>query len=250
MKQRYTALLSGLGLLLTTDALAVVTITDNDGNVVNELSLTTYGSSTAFELAMHFTATLDGSSPKTVNVKRYELNTLPGTTNYFCWELCYAPRNSGDYPEWVGVDFVDLEPGIPFEGFGAYIRPLGVMGVASFRYVWYNVADPNDSTWMDINFESGQTGVAENLGSASFNLFPDPAIGQDITLDYAFNSTAQGRTLEVFDMLGSTVLTRTLGAPEGRLTLPAAALKAGVYFATVRENDRAVLSRRFTVASR
>jgi hypothetical protein len=85
-----------------------------------------------------------------------------------------------------------MDPGTEYNGFHAYLRPNGVVGNVGFRYVWYDMANENDQHY-GWTFISTRVlfGVGENAGAGSFDIYPNPAIGQDITLDYALNSDVQ-----------------------------------------------------------
>ena len=250
MKHSYYSLAALLATsALSTSAQLDLTLRDVWGTVQNEQTVTYYGESTGFEFEVDLPATLNGSVAHTVNVKRYELNTVPGSQNYFCWGVCYLPTPSGDMPAWVSQDAVDMVPGTEFEGFHAFYKPMGTTGVACFRYVWYNVADENDSTWVDICFDSA-VGIGEHSALNAFDVYPNPAVGQDVTLEYAFTTEATGRTLVLRDLLGNTVLTRSLSATQGRSVIGSSLLSPGVYFATLEENGNAVATRRVTIATR
>lgn len=250
MTLRYSSIAAILGALpFAAFAQLDLTVTDVWGTPQNGQVITYYGESSDFEQEVDLHTTLNGSSALTVNVRRYELNTVPGSQNYFCWGVCYLPQNSGLLPTWVSQDEVNLSPGTTFEGFHAFYKPLGNASVAGFRYVWYNMDDTNDSTWVDIYFDSA-VGISEKEVVTGFEAYPVPAVGQNVVLEYAFGNAGSNRAMVLRDPLGNTVLTRSLPAVQGRTVIGAGLVRPGVYFATLEQDGKALKTRRIIIAGR
>lgn len=193
---------------------------------------------------------LNGSVARTVNVRRHELWPVSGTKNFYCWGVCYLPANSGSFPTWVSNDPVDMTPGVEIDNFHAYYQPQGQSGATLFRYVWYDLATPAgaDSAWVDIQF-CGQVGINESASSiSSLRVWPIPALGQDVQLDYSISGSMVGAQLVLYTILGEQVKTLRLATHDGRVQLPAASLPTGVYFANIEREGRVLASQRLVIA--
>lgn len=225
----------------------IVTLEDLDGNLVNEQAVTVLASEDGLQ-ELDLLATLTGSVSKTVNLKRYELNTVPGSENYFCWGVCYLPVGSGVKPYWLSLDSVVMTPGSEFNGFHSYYIPNGTSAVAGFRFVWYDIADHNDSTWVDIFFDTEHVGLQE-LSVEHFDAFPNPSIGNDITIEHGLVGTSTNARLVMYDALGTARFATAIG--NSTITrIKAGTIPAGVYLATIEDHGRPMATRIVVVASR
>lgn len=243
-----------LTLLATLTATAAVqaqfiTLT-HEGEVVPNGSVYTYdGPADATVFSVHFDATLNDGPDRTVNVKRYELSVQPGTANYFCWGICYAPVEAGAMPYWAAFNqhSLQMEAGVPLSNFAAYHEPWEQVGVSSYRYVMYDMVTPTDSIWVDIVFNSLATDVHELAAVRSFQVFPNPSLGEDISMVVDLSEAGSHTTLSVYNLLGERVQASRMTAGETRTVLPTQALAAGVYLATIEQQGRAIATRRFVV---
>lgn len=194
-----------------------------------------------------FVENVSGTS-RTVNVKRYELDVPHGTGNYFCWDLCYGERNAGETPLWVSTDAIPMNAGFIANGFHAYYKPYMTVGAATFRYVWFDVNSPNDSVYVDIQFNAMAVGITENPSPVrTFTAFPNPAVGNDVTLTYDLANGTDGMQLAVYNMLGERKFVRALNATQGKVVLSANELPAGVWFASLERNGKALMTKRVVV---
>jgi hypothetical protein len=194
---------------------------------------------------------LTGDSPRQINIRRYELWTVPNTQNFFCWGVCYLPVASGVNSTWVSQHFVDMNPNATYNNFAAYHEANGQAGsTARFRFVWYDTADPfgPDSSWVDIEF-GGAVGIGERSANAvELAVWPNPSNGSDVVLDYALDGAVQGHTVVLYTVLGERIREIVMPAVQGRLVLSTADLGSGVYFANVEHNGRILTTRRVVVS--
>lgn len=250
MKLRYALLTTVAAWNLASQAQGLVTIKDEDNNVVNGTLIHHPSLPSNTTDTVSLPTTVNGSTMRTVNVRRYELWPVAGTKNFYCWGVCYLPANSGVNPTWVSQHPVDMNPGATYDNFHAYYQPQGQYGTARFRFVWYDMANPTgaDSSWVDIEF-GGQVGIAENAGSnSSLTAWPMPALGQDIQLDYTLDRAGVANQLVVYSILGEQVRRMTLSAAQGRVVLATTDLVSGVYFANIEREGRVLATRKLIVA--
>ncbi|MBL7964240.1 MAG: T9SS type A sorting domain-containing protein [Flavobacteriales bacterium] len=244
--------LSFFSLLAALPALSVdvVTVKDDDGNVVNGETLTIYDVPASFEMSLGLTTNLNGSSARVVNVKRYEMGYASGSQNYFCWGVCYLPEAAGNRPTWVSIDPVSMSPGTDFTGFHAYYRPVGTTGISGFRFVWYAVDDPTDTAYVDIVFDTQNVGMADRaLLGAALQAYPNPATGGEAFVTWAGARMPSGAEVVLYNSIGDR-MRRVRITTVDRLRLDVADLPAGVYFASVEAQGRSIASVRLAVASR
>ncbi len=253
MKHPYA--LSALVICLMASGVAqaqLVQLTDVNGNVVTGTTVYVtqpFADNTTQILESDLATQNISGTARTVNVKRYEVDVPHGTQNYFCWDLCYGARDAGQSPLWVAADPISMTAGQTVNGFHAYYVPIHVDGPATFRYVWYDTNDPNDSTWVDFVFNAQIVGINEAAAPVrSFTAYPNPSIGGNITLDYDLAAVGVGTRLAIYNMLGERKLVRNLSAAQGRVVLNENDLASGVWFAVLERNGLALATKRLVIA--
>ncbi|WKZ65926.1 MAG: T9SS type A sorting domain-containing protein [Flavobacteriales bacterium] len=250
MKNRY-ALLFSASLIAASAQAQFITITTEQGQVVNGTTVVHNGTSDASLLTQSLRATRNGSTTINVNMRRYEISAQTGTRNYFCWGVCYDEWDAGQYPVFnAGQEAVlSMAPGVELDNFHAYHMPQGQAGQSTYRYVWYNTANSSDTAYVDITFNVGFVGIEESVRAAArLDAYPVPAVGQDIQLEFSLDRTAAGTQLVVRDMLGATQKRLSVLGAQGRMVLPASQWTAGVYFVSLERDGRVLATRRLIVA--
>lgn len=235
--------------LLQVAAQGIVTLTDGGGNTVNGSLIHKPLTPGYHTDTVKVYAELTGSTPKQVNVRRYEIWPVAGSQNFFCWGVCYLPVASGVNLSWDSQHPLNLNPAWTYSDFGAYYMPEGQTAVTRFRFVWYDMANPNgaDSSWVDIDF-GGTVGILESpLASLDMTLWPNPTAGQPVQLDYRLPGDTRNASLVVYNALGERVKTIAPLRAEGRLVLPTADLVSGIYFVNLEQGGRMLGTRRLVV---
>ncbi|MEO7082059.1 MAG: T9SS type A sorting domain-containing protein [Flavobacteriales bacterium] len=253
MKRKYALPFLAITLLAATTVTAQnspVTLTNTDGVLVNgtTITITAELGDMIQILGEALTAENTTGSTHLVNVKRYETSVPHGTGNYFCWDLCYGSRNAGAYPLWIGADPVPMPAGFIANGFHAYYEPMGNVGSATFRYVWYDMDSPNDSTWVDFVFNvTEQVGIAEVAAVRGFTAFPNPSVAGNVTFNYDLATASVGTQLVVYNMLGERKMVKAIGAAQGTVVLNEGDLSSGVWFAVLERNGKPLATKRVVV---
>src|SRR5690606_8995354 len=189
MKARYTLPLWILGLALATHAQVVpVTLFNANGDEVNGTNLQVQQELNG-DIGQILVQALDVQNitptQRTINVKRYELTVLPGSQNYFCWGVCYDAAEAAERPFWVSQHPVVLSSGQIISNFYGDYKPMGNPGTASFRFVWFDMDSPNDSTWVDITYTALEpAGITETSAVRGFAAFPNPSVDGSISFNY------------------------------------------------------------------
>jgi hypothetical protein len=227
-------------------------IEDAGGNMVNGTTVIYYGDAEAPVLEVGAYVTLAAGENRMVNLRRYELDVQPNTLNYFCWGLCYLEQEAGALPVWQSQPnhALELTAGVPVSDFKAYHVPNGQLGNSSYRFVWFDVGNPNDTAWVDIEFRSSPVGVEEfGTGVRTFNIFPNPSMGNDVRITVDLEGGLEGTSLVVYNALGGQVQASTLASLHARNVLPVAGLPSGIYFAAVQRHGVALATKRFVITS-
>ena len=252
MKHTYALALVALTILTIGGLQAqLVTLTDINGTVVNGTTITIsepLSADTTQTMGLGLSAQNTSGSARTINVKRYELSVPAGTYNYFCWYLCYGAVAAGTRPVWYSLDPMYLTAGQSVYGYHGYYQPNLIAGDATFRYVWYDVDSPSDSTWVDLQFTAQTAGIQEAASPVlGFDVFPNPSTGGNIAFNYALSSAASGTQLAMYNLIGERKLVRAISAVQGKVILRDGELASGIWFAVIERNGKALATKRVAV---
>lgn len=252
MKAHYTLALWTLGLAFAAHAQVVpVTLFNADGDEVNGTTLQVQqelnGDPGQILVQALDVQNITGTT-RTINVKRYELTVLPGSQNYFCWGVCYDAAAAEERPFWVSQHPVVIGAGEVNSNFYGDYKPMGNPGTASFRFVWFDMDSPNDSTWVDIAYSALEpAGIAEASAVKGFSAFPNPSVDGSISFNYDLAHAAPGTRLALYNMLGERKLVKAIGAAQGSVVLQDGELASGVWFAVIERNGRPLATKRVVV---
>lgn len=244
--KHFLPVLFSLGLTAAASAQGIVQLTDEEGHTVNGtviLASCDFSTDTVSLLAR-----LTGSTPRTVNVRRYEMWPVPGTNNFFCWGVCYLPVPVGTNPSWVSQHYVDMNPNATYNNFHAYHQAQGNTSTMRYKFVWFDVNNPQgpDSSWVDIDF-CGLVGMQEPVSvQPALSIWPSPTEGRDLQLEYAADRAGTTRVV-LYNVLGGAVRRSNATLGGGRVSWPIGDLEAGVYFATLERDGKPLLTRRVVV---
>lgn len=251
MGSRYFLLL-GTFVSLQVNAQLLTLVDEHGADVPNGSTYIQVGEASVDLEEVHLVATLVGDASKEVNMRRYERSVQPGTQNYFCWGICYDAMDAGVLPVWnsMAIHSLYMNGGEPVTNFGAYHKPQGVVGTSTFRYVWFDVDNRDDSVWVDIEFQALPVGIAETAYAARLNVFPNPSKGADVQFEVDMNTLSGAAALVIHNAVGQRIRTTALrmGQPVARLSTEG--LAPGLYFASVDHQGRTLVTQRFVVSGR
>lgn len=251
MKKTLTLICSAF-LSLGTQAQLLI-IRDSLDNVVNGTTVVKTGMADAFVISEHLEATLEGNVGKVVNVRRYELEVIPQTQNYFCWGVCYGPQDAGAMPTWYSLPqhSITMSPGVEYSNFAGYHSPLGQTGSSTYRFVWYDVGNTTDTAWVDIEFRVDPVGMNEAAAAQyELSVFPNPSMGADVRVNFTATAVSPATRLVVYNSLGEAVHAEAIRATQQSLVINAGELSTGVYFATLENSGTMLATQRFVVTGR
>ncbi|MBL7954850.1 MAG: T9SS type A sorting domain-containing protein [Flavobacteriales bacterium] len=248
---RYT-LPAFLFIAATAHGQQLLTLTDYDGNAVNGTLVVHVGSaeSSVEEVGIH--AVLEQGGQREVNVRRYEVDVQATTQNYFCWGICYGPQDAGFLPVWNSLPqhSLQMQEDVEVNNFKAYHVPMGLEGSSTYRYVFYDVAVPTDSVWVDIEFQSLPVGIEEVASSASLVVFPNPSKGADVQFELDAPGLSGASILVIHNAVGQRIRTSTIRAGQPVARLSTEGMAPGMYFASLEHQGRNLVTQRFVVSAR
>lgn len=198
------------------------------------------------DVKYHFGIKNISGSTMDVKVKRYELNYGAGSYNYFCWYLCYSAIPSGLAYEWptppnpAANDYRTVDPNVIDTNFYAYYQPKGSCVQGLFRYVAFDANNPNDSTWIDVEFDF-PVGIEENNVEAS--AYPNPASSVlNINIDA---DSYNGLQLTMINVLGEKIAEQTITSNTIQLNVDACT--PGIYFYSISDKNGILTTKKIRI---
>lgn len=176
------------------------------------------------------------SSTMGINLRRDIISLTPHDTNEICWGGLCSNWNVNVSPNTVSVvahDTVKGGSGLDFNGDNTNYG----LGTSTIRYVFYNSANHNDSSWVLVNYISSATGIPSmNDANISFSApYPNPA-NNFVSFNYTLSNGVQSANLKIFNLIGECVQTLPLSASKNKTTIDAQSMPSGIYVCEVEAN--------------
>lgn len=214
-------------------------------------------STPTLELPLHVIN--ESGSSMDVRVKRYQLFAAEGTKHVACWYICPTEDYVENYP------YVDLlrddagnilettiAPGDTNKTFFAKHYPEGISSCAFYKYVFYDRSDEADSSTVYLRFNHGGdfcylSDEEFQIASKELNiqLYPNPASTQ-LNIELEGNQNLP-KEITVTNILGSTIYHNKLSKSSVNHQISLDHFENGLYFITVFQNNKAVLTKKFQV---
>jgi hypothetical protein len=177
------------------------------------------------------------ASSITVKIRRTQLSLISGSSNYFCWDLCYSPATS------VSSGTVTIAAGDTATVFYADYDPQGNGGTSYIKYKFFNATDSTQYSSATIKYTSGTIGIEDEEVSLS-KVYPNPAT-DFIIFDY--NVGTSDGTITIADLTGKIVKTIVVGAGTNKQTINLDGLTNGVYIYAFHVNGKAIATKKFII---
>lgn len=186
------------------------------------------------------------TSTKTIRVKKIELTTsAPLSENAICWGVCTIGT------VWAVAPTVISDP-VPMTAaqtilYSGHVYPKKQGGNSCFRYIWFDVANPNDSTWVDVCFKvRGYSSLTEIKKQTSLKLFPNPA--RDI-VTIAVESSVNNKTIAITDMLGRRVYSKNTQNKKDNVSVNTSNFRPGVYFVSITADNKVIKTEKLVITN-
>jgi hypothetical protein len=209
-----------------------LTLSNSQGPVPNNSTVIPHGNSLSDEIIAYAWVTNNAATPISVKVKKIELHITPGTTNTFCWGLCYPPS------VYISLQAITIDPGkTDSSDFSGHLSPNGISGYDLICYVFYNESDPGDSVCMNVDFAHFPVGIDNSgLKPTLSEAFPNP-VSADLQLEYSLPPNRAGKII-LFTETGLKVKEVNLPEGSGKIRISTAGMKDGVYFCSLCSDGR------------
>lgn len=215
--------------------------------IPNGALLTVNGDATSMHLQAKFGCHLNGNDARMVGLKRYELTTLVGTANYMCnpW-MCSLPSPAGMQPLLIALDDQNLQPGVIVPGMNFYHSPENTVGCMDYRYVWYDVNNLGDSSWVDIRFCGLAVGLDEipDENDETFSLWPNPNAGETLYLEIPDMGIDE---VQILSVSGSLVAAYGTAANSPSFPIDLHGLPSGLYTCAILRDGVLVGRKRMAI---
>ncbi|MEI7895505.1 MAG: T9SS type A sorting domain-containing protein [bacterium] len=173
-------------------------------------------------------------------VRKYYVNIVPGTTNWFCWDGCYFPHVM------VCKSPVKINSGDVFDGFDAHYNAAGKPGESKVKFVVYNGSNRNDSIGFDIVFKATVTGYDELVSQgADLRACPNPAVSN---LKFVYSKlTGEAAFAVVKNIVGKEICRLPLQGISGDLAWNVDSYPNGIYFYSIECGGKIVSTRKLII---
>jgi hypothetical protein len=191
------------------------------------------------EVVSYVTVTNTTGAPLDVKVRRINVNTLQGSDNWFCWDLCYEPivnQSNGS---------LSLPANGTSTAFSGHINNNGLEGNSVVKYCFFNMNNQADSACFEVTYNINATGVTDATAIKFSNPYPNPA-NDNVTFNYVLPN-ANKATVKIYNMLGALVKTNSITDSTGKLTVNTSDLRPGLYLYDLQVSGKSMKTGKFTV---
>ncbi|MCF8364216.1 MAG: T9SS type A sorting domain-containing protein [Bacteroidales bacterium] len=198
----------------------------------------------AIELVAEMSVKNVSNETLTLYCRKIELDVMPGTSNTFCWGICFAPS------VYLSPLTIVLSPGQTTNEFSGHYMPGGIEGMTKMCYSFFPQSNPGDSTYFYVDFLATQSvGIDEPKTDKVFvsNPYPNPANSQ-VTFDYSFPSGYHNATINIHNLLGAKVKEVNIFGNNGKAVVDVNDLNDGIYFYSVNLDNEILETKRLVVS--
>ena len=169
-----------------------------------------------------------------------EIITVPdGSSNYFCWGMCFDPSVYVSRAVPLPAGTVSGEGELSF-----HFIPVTMTDFASIKYYAYDEGS-NERISVVVVFNSLE-GVGDHSTACSLShAYPNPA-STVVRFDYGL-SPSDRAVLSIYNLLGQEVMSQELNGIQGQASISVADLTEGIYFCNLMVNGQAVKTEKFIV---
>ena len=172
------------------------------------------------------------SASISVKARRVILSEVPGSSNYFCWGVCYDTATT------VSVVNQTILPGDTNFTFYAHYRPHGNAGTTGINYLFYISTNSSDVVSQSVAFcvdadcTIGVDETAQNGGIFWNGANPFEGFG---AMNYQLPIGANAGYLKVFNLSGQIIKEVRLNNLKGQVFFSASDFDAGLYLFQVTD---------------
>lgn len=200
----------------------LVFVDGNHQNVSGDTVVVT-GLDTLDLMAAHFKVTNQGSASIDVKIAKREINIVSGTSNNFCWVVCYPATTD------TSTKKETIAPGdTSFASLDCDYYPAGNSGSSLIAYTAFDENNLGDTAIVYVRFNVLGLGIETHNNNNNISLYPNPANLQT-TFNYDLNG-AEGY-VRIFNIVGNEVAKHALKG--NRFILNTENFQSGIYFYSI-----------------
>ena len=214
---------------------------DNGTNVTNT-TYTHQGTVAEDEIIFGLQVKNNSSSSISVKVRRTNQSVVSGTQNALCWGQCFSPMVN------LSPDPITIAAGATNTAdFAGHYLPSGIAGVTTVMYTFFDIANPNDSVWIIVNFDVTNTGVQNIASNTNYisNAYPSPA-NNFVSFNFCTKGNSKAQ-IAIYNILGELIKKVDVFS-SGSVKFNTSELTRGAYVVTFIVDDKIIKSSRFLVA--
>ncbi len=216
-----------------------------NGNTVDENDTLLFeGNNSEWEVVGYVAFHNNSATAKDVLVKKYVIDTLPGTINTFCWSgQCFASN------QYIAPTSMTISAGGSTEEFSAHYQPNSLEGITKMMYVFFDENNPNDSVAINIKFHAYpeyNTIEKEKLKSIAFESYPNP-VSQNLTVNYKVNNSFSQGYILITDITGSIRERKPIALASDKIMINVEDLANGIYFYSLQVNGIIIATKKLIV---
>lgn len=192
-----------------------------------------------YEIERQIPVTNSSNEYGSFHVKRRIVQNIEGSTNFFCWTACYLPGISQSPTP------LDIEGGNTTNVFSVHLRPDSMAGTAEIHYTFYNAQNEADSSVLVVRFEIAPLS-APSVKTAEWSVktYPNPV--SDV-LNVTCTGLKKNSEFELFNMLGTKVLSEIIPAQNSNHQISLINLPSGIYIYRLQQNNKSLRTGKITV---
>jgi hypothetical protein len=212
------------------------------GQLANNATILKSGATNAEEIVQHLGVRNNTGAAINVMCKKAYINVLEGTTNVFCWGICFGPN------VFVSPETISIDPGVTnFLDFSGHYSPYAVSGISMIRYTFWVDGNPNDSACVNINFAAYPLGVNNPEQKAVLSqAYPNPAVSS-VGFDYTISGGSVSNSIIIRNVLGIIVKQGLTTNASGKISFDVSDLNDGIYFYSLVVNGESIITRKMVV---
>jgi hypothetical protein len=215
-------------------------LSDSAGPIANNSTRLKYGLPGADEIVSFVFVKNTTTDSISVKVKKVELFAQHGTSNVFCWGLCFSPD------VFVSPDPITIHAGeTNVTDFSGHYIPTGVLGISTIRYVFFNTNNPSDSVCVNIDFDTYAEGINNLPDGTLSNAYPNPA-NNSVSFNYSASQNSDAKLI-IRNVLGTIVREVDITNNSGKLSLNTSELADGVYFYSFLVDGKSQVTKKLVI---
>lgn len=176
--------------------------------------------------------TNNSNNPLNIKCAREVFSAVNNTENSFCWGVCYSTSTD------TSTVSIKINSGETSNEFIGDYFPGGNAGITSVKYIFYDVANPDDQTTFIVNYKATtESAVENNLQTVEFSrAYPNPA-NEEVSINYEFTENQRNVKFVIYNLFGHAVNETSIRDYSGTMKVNTSNLTEGIYFYSILINN-------------